>query len=161
MTLPGKGLSAKSFIISAVMLGFLALAVFAAPGVASARVLVPPSYCLSGDADPRDVVSSVSGPSFFSSVTLYCGDPTKGVLHIDAAHPISVDGSDDDNVVLCLNRIMYYGEEVPAAPGNRAWQIARSDRWSATTVFDADTLEVISMFTSDSNNWAACAAFTG
>ncbi len=53
------------------------------------------------------------------------------------------------------------GEEVAAARGNRAWQITRPDRWSATTVFDAETLEVISMFTSDSNNWAACAAYAG
>jgi hypothetical protein len=30
---------------------------------------------------------------------------------------------------------------------------------TATVVFDAYTLETITMFTSDSNNWAACARF--
>lgn len=130
-------LLAQSHSHVAVVVSIVVLLIFMTAGVASARVLVPPSYCLSGDAHPRDIVNSVSGPTLLSSVTLYCGDPTKGIIHIDFAHPISEDGSDDEDVVRCLQRIMYYGDEVPAAQGNRAWQIARTDRWSATTVFDA------------------------
>jgi hypothetical protein len=135
-------------------------ALLAPMGTASAQgVIYPASACLNGDAGPRELVASSNGPSFFSNVSLYCGDPTKGVIHIDSEHPISEDGSDDANVAQCHSNIMYYGDEVPAAEGNRAWQIARPSGGTATLVFDATSLETITMFTSDSNNWAACAAY--
>ena len=122
-------------------------------------VIYPASACLNGDTGPRDVVAVSNGPSFFSNVSLYCGDPTKGVIRIDSEHPINEDGSDDDNVYNCHGNIMYHGDEVPAAEGNRAWQIARPSGGTATLVFDATSLETITMFTSDNNNWAACAAY--
>jgi hypothetical protein len=112
-----------------------------------------PSACLNGDAGPRELVASSNGPSFFTNVTLYCGDPTKGVVHINSDHSIRDDGTDDYNVRRCHDNTVYYGREVPA------WQIARPTGGTATIVFDEKTLETISMFTSDSNNWAACAAY--
>lgn len=131
-----------------------------APGPAWAGVtIVPASACFNGEAGPRDLVASSNGPTFFSNVSLFCGDPTKGVIHIDAEHPINANGSDDANVRNCHHNVMHRGSEVPANPGNRAWQITRPGGGSATVVFDANTLETITMFTSDSNNWAACAAY--
>lgn len=131
----------------------------AAQTIGEGGVRVTASSCLTGDSGPRERVATSNGPSFFSNVILYCGDPTKGVLHINAAHPISEDGSDDVNVRDCHNNIMFRGDEIPAAAGNRAWQIARPTGGSATLVFDSESNETITMFTSDSNNWAACAAF--
>ena len=52
---------------------------------------------------------------------------------------------------------MYYGSDVLANAGNRAWQITRPAGGTATVVFDAYTLETVAMLTGDSNNWAACA----
>lgn len=85
-------------------------------GLASAQgVIYPASACLNGDAGPREVVAVSNGPGFFSNVSLYCGDPTKGLIHIDSEHPISEDGSDDDNVAQCHSNIMYYGDEAACA----------------------------------------------
>ncbi len=139
---------------------FAGAAALVMPGSASAQeVLYPPSACFSGEAGPQDYVAVSNGPSFFTNVTLLCGDPTKGIIHIDAAHPIDPGGADDENVRTCHHNVMYYGSEVPANAGNRAWQITRPAGGTATVVFDAYTLETVTMFTSDSNNWAACARF--
>lgn len=130
-----------------------------APSAAAQDTIFPASACFSGEAGPRDVVVVSNGPTFFSNVYLYCGDPTKGVIHIDAGHPIDENGADDEAVRQCHQNVMHFGHEVTANPGNRAWQIDRPDGGTATVVFDEDTLETITMFTSDSNNCAACAAY--
>lgn len=142
-----------------VALALIAMVIGPAGTAAAQDVIYRPSACFNGDAGPRDTVSVANGPSFFTNVILYCGDPTKGVIHIDAEHPIAEDGSDDENVQDCHKNVMFRGEEVRANAGNRAWQVARPSGGTATVVFDADTLETITMFTSDSNNWAACARF--
>jgi len=70
-------------------------------GFASAMVSYGASACFDGTAGPQDRVSSANGPDFFSNVELFCGDETKGVIHIDKEHPIAEDGSNDENWAAC------------------------------------------------------------
>lgn len=146
------------FAVSLMLVGGVMTA--SSGSAAAQEVLVPASSCLTGDSGPRGLVVATNGPTFFSNLYLYCGDPTKGIIHINAEHPIKEDGSDDENVANCARNIMHRGSEIPAAQGNRAYRITRAEGGSATLVWDENSNEVI-MFTSDNNNWAACAAFGG
>lgn len=71
----------------------VALSTLASAGVATADPTeqgggraVEVQDCLDGDAGPYDYVFQAFG--FRPTATLRCGDPTKGVLHIDDRHPI-------------------------------------------------------------------------
>lgn len=73
------------------------------------------SECLDGTYGPYDDVSSID--EFGSdNKYLYCGDETKGVLHIaDGAnpHPIDEDADDDEYVRTCVQNFGSYGNELP------------------------------------------------
>lgn len=145
-------------LVAAVMTsGFLAFS----PTMASAQQFLFPASACFVSAAPRDVVFRVFGNGGELQAELSCGDFTYGVIHIDADHEIKADGSDDDNVSACMLTIMSFGQEVPAATGNRAYRITRQSGGGTATIVVRDSdLQVVSMFTSDSNNWAACANYT-
>ena len=76
------------------------------------------SYCLPDEdgnppeSDPYDDVSSVD--EFGSdNKYLYCGDPSKGVLHIDEDHPIDRGSDDDEYLRTCVQNFGSYGNELP------------------------------------------------
>lgn len=50
---------------------------------------------------------------------MYCGSPAKGVLHIDAEHPIDEGGADDDNFVNCVMNFSDYGYNIGTDPNNQ------------------------------------------
>ena len=149
-----------SFVAFIVGVALSALALAPAAAAVEPYRAYPASACLSGDAGPFDLVwkgDRNGGPPL---LRLTCGLPTgTGVLHIDASHPIAEDGTDDTNLRRCANNIVRSGQEVEAANGNRALQIRRSDGGSATIVYQERDGSVVTMFTSDSNNWRACADF--
>lgn len=136
----------------------------AASGTANADAGdVNASDCLTGDAGPYDLVAE-SSFGWFRTISLYCGDETKGVFHIVRKHVIDEDGADDDNVVACMDAILYYGDEVEAkGEGNEAYEAKRADGGTAGLAWDENTDEVVTMYTSDpgGNNWAACAEYVG
>jgi hypothetical protein len=74
-----------------------------------------PADCLSGAAGPYTVVGTWRAIANGKSIQLQCGDPTKGVLHIDASHPIveNIDGTPTDGYFsLCMYYIFHYGRVI-------------------------------------------------
>lgn len=141
-----------------------ALGLVAPSGVASAQDLadfVGASECFSS-APPSATVYRIIEPGF--GVGLLCGDQTQGVVHIDAAHPIAEDGSDDENIRRCMFNIFTRTDryEIPANDPYLGVQIRRPTGGTATAIYNPGNGRVISMYTSDGlgNNWAACAAFS-
>lgn len=111
------------------------------------------------EGTPGDVVYQVT-TTWTPVITLSCGTPTYGVIHIDESHPINENGSDDAHVNACMLKIISFGDEVPASQGNVAYQIKRrSNGGTATIVWRTSDYQVVTMYTSDSNNWAACASW--
>jgi hypothetical protein len=139
-------------LISQAAAAGLLLAV-SAPALPALASTTSASACLNGYSGPYDLVNSYAG------INLKCGDPSKGVLHIDASHPIATNGRDDVHVDRCMDNILAYGRSVTANPGNTAKRITRSSGGYAQIVWDSRTKDVITMYTSDSNNWTACAAY--
>jgi hypothetical protein len=129
------------------------LLVVCAPVLPASAATTSASACLKGYDGPYALVNAYAG------VNLKCGDPSKGVIHIDASHPIAEDGRDDVHVDRCMNNILAYGKSVSANAGNAAKRITRSSGGYAQLVWDSSTKDVITMYTSDSNNWTACAAY--
>lgn len=129
--------------------------IVSAPANAQQITMEPASSCLNGQAGPRDLVS-VAGLTL--NYKLLCGDPTKGVVHIAATHPISETGSDDRNVSGCFMRTVNDGHDVPANPGNKAFAVTNGAGVTSTVVFDVNTNEAITLFTNGGagNNWAGC-----
>lgn len=140
---------ARSIVAAGV---FVASGFLLTPGAAEAAN-TSASACLQGLEGPYTVVNSYGG------LNLKCGDPTKGILHINADHPINEDGADDVHIDQCMNNIVAYGAPAAANPGNSSKRITRPSGGYAQIVWDSDTKDVITMYTSDSNNWAACARF--
>lgn len=124
---------------------------------------VNPSQCLNG-APSGDFVDSSYSPVELNNITLFCGGRNTGVKHINIRHKIAKNGSDDANVIKCHDNIASMGYTVPASGGrNRGLQISRGNGWTATLVYrnpnDQDRFKTVTMFTSDNNNWGACARF--
>lgn len=111
------------------------------------------SSCLKGYDGPYEVVNSYRG------IVLKCGDYSKGIIHIDDGHPISESGRDDVRVERCMNNIIGYGKSAPANSGNTARRITRPSGGWAQIVWDSSSKNVVTMYTSDNNNWKACAAY--
>jgi hypothetical protein len=132
---------------------FVASGFLFTPTAAEAAANTSASACLQGFEGPSVIVNSYGG------LNLRCGDPTKGILHIDSSHPINEHGADDVHVDRCMNNIVGLGSPVSANPGNAAKRITRPSGGWAQIVWDTGTKDVITMYTSDNNNWAACAAF--
>lgn len=146
----------SALVSSAAATGILvAASLVASPEAANAASHTSASACLDGYSGPYDYVNQYGG------VTLYCGDHTKGILHIDDAHPIAENGADDVNIVRCMNNIISYGTSVSASSGNSARRITRRSGGYAQIVWINSSKNVLTMYTSDGagNNWAACASF--
>lgn len=134
-------------------------------GTANAQGLgdfVGASECFS-TAPPSATVYAVLEPGF--GVGLLCGDPTRGVIHIDQGHPIAEDGSDDETIPRCMFNILTRSDRYEIAPSNPRYeglQIRRPSGGTATIIYDPENGQVVTMFTSGDlgNDWAACAAFT-
>lgn len=121
------------------------------------------SDCLTGDAENRDLVAE-SDLGWFTTISLYCGDISKGVIHISQNHDIDEGGADDENVVACMDGILYYGEEDVASSEDNLMYVAKlSDGRIAKLVWDEETNEVVTMYVEGdvSNDWAACAETVG
>lgn len=123
------------------------------PAAAEAAARTSASACLQGLSGPYDLVNSYGG------LNLKCGDPTKGVLHIDSSHPINEDGADDVHINRCMNNIVGLGVPRAASGGISAKRITRPSGGWAQIIWDSGTKDVLSMYTSENNNWAACAAY--
>ncbi|WP_144312008.1 hypothetical protein [Actinopolyspora erythraea] len=141
--------------------------VSASPDKEPARAYTTASNCLDNGPSAAIVGQVTVGGVFGRQIVLNCGDYTHGIIHIDSSHPISEDGSDDDAIVQCMSNILTMGYEYPANQGNIAYRIERPGGGTATIVYREDTVNdyfenyhvVVSMYTSDSNNWAACARY--
>lgn len=156
------GIEFRRLVRTAALAASASLISLALPaGPAAAQEYVPASSCFS-TSPPGATVYSVVRPGF--GVGLLCGDQTQGVLHIDQAHPIAEDGSDDETIPRCIFNIFTRSDryEIPADPGKRAMQIRRPSGGTATAVYFESNGRIVTMFTSDGlgNNWAACAAYT-
>lgn len=161
--------SCRSVFAASVLAGLATVSPVAAADT-GLRMAPPP-----GSPSPSECLNDQSLPANSSvdaqinrldnvEVTLECGGRNKyGVRHINRAHPIATDGSDDANLLQCMANILtradnYWGESTNTR--NHVVEIKRSDGGTATLVYSADLRGVVSMFTSgdSSNNWAACAA---
>lgn len=149
----------------------LACALVGAPAVQAAPPRQPshpagyqaaPSTCFSGYGEPGDTVASfragVSGDAY-----VYCGSPSKGVIHIDADHTIDESGSDDDNFVNCVMNFSDYGKDVGYSNRNPNHYIVDMNlkNGKARAVYDVNSYEIITVFTigGEGNDWESCANF--
>ncbi len=120
------------------------------------------SDCLTGEADREDLVAEYDFGWF--TISLYCGDISRGVVHIALEHDIDEGGADDENIVACMEGILYYGDEVVAVGRENLRYAAKlSDGRTATLAWDEETNEVVTMYVEGdvSNDWAACAETVG
>jgi hypothetical protein len=135
------------------------------------------SECLSGDAGPYDTVASVDEWGFDDKY-LYCGDLTKGVLHINEGHPINEDGDDDDDIATCVENFGSYGSQLPDGtnPNNYVMEMPIDKDEDGNTddmarlaydknTNDDDIYPVVSLHTTQkpefplSNDWDGCANY--
>lgn len=149
---------------SSIAAGVIAASVvLTAPSAAHASVQGTPlqaaahtsaSACLQGFDGPTATVNSYSG------ITLKCVDNTKGVLHIDADHPIKENGTDDVHVNQCMDNILAYGSDISASTGNTGKRTTLRNGRTATIIWRTSQKDVVTMYTngSVSNDWALCAA---
>lgn len=130
------------------------------------------SDCLTNNADYDDTVASfTAGP--INNAYLYCGDQTKGVLHIDRDHPFAENGDDDDDIVTCVENFGSYGSDLP--PGEDPYNFVvempldkdedGSPDDTARIAYDKDTYNVTSLHTKQTsdhpqgNDWYGCANY--
>lgn len=120
--------------------------------------------CFVGDAGPYDIVGgpwSVQPPAGYT-VQLRCGDPTKGVLHIEASHPVE---GNTANFSGCVDNVLRYGSYLQegTAPGSIVWQYqyaVAGGTLSASVVFDSNTGDVLTAYAGggQGNDWTRCNA---
>jgi hypothetical protein len=115
--------------------------------------------CLSGEFGPFDEVASWQ---VAQGIHLYCGDHTKGIIHIDAGHgPLT--GNNQFLFLDCLDRVFFSGRRngVGATPGTHVWQFDYFDRHSGQAlalVRDSDgyVLTAYANRGAQSNDWGGC-----
>lgn len=108
--------------------------------------------CLSGEAGPYDHVFQAFG--YRPTATLRCGDPTKGVLHIDGGHPIDDPGS----FTSCVQNIFSFGYlERPGETPNTSLYRFDYSGGSARGLYDNQTGDILTVYTSGATNeWLSC-----
>ena len=171
MSLP---LSRLAALASGVTLAAASLLV-AHPAVASAGVLpasAPAAHvsvrpqlpgideCIEGLLLPSDVIAGWGRDN--KTYQLRCGDPTKGLLHIEEGHgPLS--GSTGDTFINCLGKIIQVGtDEGPGNPPNSTlFQINYTSGrgGKAVALVDNASGDVLTAYTSGATNeWSNCVA---
>jgi len=108
-----------------VLVGVLSVAVPAGPALANlpggGGVGHTPAQCLTGAVGPYTLVGQWKAAANGKTISLYCGDPTKGVLHIDESHPVveNITGTPTDAYFLaCLYYVFHFGRVI--GTGNTA-----------------------------------------
>lgn len=137
----------------------LAMSIAVASPAAAAGRLVPVQDCLDGDAGPFDYAVQVQAGGF-TIFELRCGDPTKGVLHIDAGHPI--EPGSEVAFKDCIQNIVSGRDVGPGNPPNSVVRTWAYRGGTGTIVYDdsSDTKVILTAYTSNGprgNNWRDCA----
>jgi hypothetical protein len=93
---------------------------------------------------------------------LRCGDPTKGLLHIESDHG-PLEGATGDVFSACLGKILQFGEDFgKAKPVNSLlYQLSYSsgNGGKATAIVDTSTGDVLTAYTTGtSREWSDCVA---
>ncbi len=147
------------WIMTAMLVTVPALALDAHAAAASEDGYYTPSECLDGDGGPHDLVQTwiLSSSNPDQSIQLRCGDPTKGVLHIDHDHPITSDAK----FLTCLDKVFFRGHAAGAgtSAGTTQWKYSFTGG-TATAVYINSTGDILTAYASGntkSNNWTACA----
>jgi hypothetical protein len=163
MSVVGLALAGVS-LIAANPAGGAAVASVSAPTTSSHAAVSPKlpaiDECLEGLLLPTDTIAGWGRDD--NTYQLRCGDPTKGLLHIDAGHG-PLEGAPGDVFINCLGKIIQFGtDEGPGNPTNSTlFQVSYSSGsgGKAVALVDNGSGDVLTAYTSGtSREWSDCVA---